>query len=386
MTGLTTAGLEVKRLDDIVASLEDTLKAELGDSLETGPDTVAGVLLGVFAQELSLVWQLAQQLYDSVDPDTAEGAALDAISSLVGIRRLGQTRSTGVVTMTGTPAVLVPEGTIFEATATLDRFRTIVDATIEAGGTVDVSVEGIDYGALAALAGTLTEIVTPVSGLDSVSNAEDITPGRLVESDLELRTRREQSLQVTGASVDIAIRAALAELDGVQAARVVSNRSNGVVDGIPPHAFESVVYPNPSDEAFNLSVVDTIFRLQPAGILAHGDEVYSVTDAEGYAQEVGFSFATEVELYIAATITRGAGYPADGDGQVAQALLAEGATLSVGDDVKVWKFVAALDPIPGIVDVTVAIDTIPSPVSTSNIPIGNLEISDFDSSRVTVTS
>lgn len=386
MTGLTTAGLEIKRLADITADMRAALEAEFGPDVQTGPDSVLGVLIGVFAQQLSQVWELAQQLYDSVDPDTAEGAALDAICSLVGIRRLGELRSSGVVTLTGTALATIPAGTIFESSSTLDRFRTIADVVLGAGGTVDATVEGVDFGDLRAPAGTLTDIVTPVSGLDSLTNAEDITPGRLAESDAVLRGRREESLQVTGAGVDIAIRAALAAISGVAAARVVSNRTDAIVDGIPAHAFESVVYPDPSDEAFNTEVVETIFRLQPAGIKAHGDLVYSVTDAEGFAQEVGFSFATELEVYITATVVAGAEYPADGDDQVQAAMLAEGALLSVGDDVKVWKLIASCDHIPGIVDLDIAIGLAPSPVGTANLPVGNLEVADFDSSRTVVNS
>ena len=141
MTGLTTAGLEIKRLADITADMRAALELTFGPDVQTGPDSVLGVLIGVFAQQLSQVWELAQQLYDSVDPDTAEGAALDAICSLVGIRRLGELRSSGVVTLTGTALATIPAGTIFESSSTLDRFRTIADVVLGAGGTVDATVE-----------------------------------------------------------------------------------------------------------------------------------------------------------------------------------------------------------------------------------------------------
>lgn len=387
MAGYTAQGLTIKRLADLREDLEDGLVAAFGPSTRVGPDSVFGQLIGVFAAELALVWELEQQGFDSIDPDAAEGAALDSISSLVGVRRQGATFSVGEVTLSGDAGSIIGAGTVLEGADTGDRFETVADATIGAGGSVDVGVRGVEVGPLAALAGTLTEIVTPRVGLDSVTNGEDVVPGRLVETDAELRLRREQSLSATGAGVDRAIRAALLALTGVQAALVISNRSNVVdANGIPPHAFECVLYPNPSDPDFNKLVAETIFERQPAGILAHGDNTFDVTDAQGYTQQVGFSYATEVELYVAATITTGPEYPADGDDQVAAALLAEGEGLSPGDDVKVWKFVAALDSILGITDVSIAIEDTPAPTSTANVAIALTEIADFDSSRITVSS
>jgi uncharacterized phage protein gp47/JayE len=271
-----------------------------------------------------------------------------------------------------------------EVSATETRFVTTEDATIGGAGTVSIPIQGVTTGALQAPSGTIDTIVTPIAGWDSVTNSLDITEGEDVESDLELRTRREESLQVTGAAVDLAIRSAIREIPGVDQALVISNRTSATVDGIPPHAFETVVHPDLGDPDFSETIAETIFRLQPAGIQAFGSSTFTVTDSEGFQQTVGFSFATEITMWVECNLTVDANFPANGSDQVAEVLLAEGNSLSVGDDVLIWKFVAALDSIPGIQTVDVRIEDTNPPTNTANIDIAFRDIAVFDSSRITV--
>jgi hypothetical protein len=86
-------------------------------------------------------------------------------------------------------------------------------------------------------------------------------------------------------------------------------------------------------------------------------------------------------------------YPVDGDTQVADAVLAEGQALGVGDDVLNWKFISSLDSIVGIIDVDVYIreGSAPpypavDPALQANISVSVREIAKFDSSRVVVES
>jgi len=472
MAGLTAEGLEIKRLEDIRNDMSARAIATFGPTTNTDPDSALGQLIDVFAQELSLVWELAQQDYDSFDPDQAEGAQLDNLSAIVGVNRLPASFSTGDVVLTGDLGTLIPTGSQVQ-TATEVRFETVADVTfaalllntgsltfsdvdnsvtrtigswitdgvvegvdvdfagtllnngagvvesivdaskiiLAAGFTVSnegplaasaslrgavASVRGIEAGPLQAFAQEINEIVTPVNGWDTVINPADIDTGQTVENDLDLRVRREESLQITGAAVDNAIRAQLRQIQGVEQALVISNRSDVTdSDGRPPHSFESIIYPNPNDPSFDEQIVTTIFNLQPAGIQAFGSLNFNVTDSQGFAQPVGFSYATEREMFVRAILTTNQDYPANGDEQVAAVLLAQGNLLSVGDDVLIWKFTGALDgneelralgfsAIPGIVTVEIRIEEVNPPTNTANIPIAFREIAVFDSSRIEV--
>ena len=66
-----------------------------------------------------------------------------------------------------------------------------------------------NYGPIAAPAGSLTEILTPVAGWQSLTNLDAGITGREQETDAELRLRREQSLHSLGAATVEAIRSRL---------------------------------------------------------------------------------------------------------------------------------------------------------------------------------
>lgn len=80
------------------------------------------------------------------------------------------------------------------------------------------------FGAIAAPAGSLAIISTPVAGWDSITNFEAGVTGRLLETDEELRLRRLQSLRLGGAGTVEAIRARiLQEVVGVTSVLIFEN-------------------------------------------------------------------------------------------------------------------------------------------------------------------
>ena len=82
-----------------------------------------------------------------------------------------------------------------------------------------------NYGPIPAPVGTLTEILTPVSGWSSINNTKAGATGRLTETDSELRIRRQNSLRLLGAATVEAIRARiLQEVTGVTSCFVFENR------------------------------------------------------------------------------------------------------------------------------------------------------------------
>jgi uncharacterized phage protein gp47/JayE len=457
---IDATGITIKRLADIITDLGDRLKANLSPTINVGVDSVMGKIIGVFATELSLVHELAQQAYDSISPDQAEGRQLDNIGAIRGISRNAATFTTATILVNASSALSISAGNLTIETATGIQFenqglvepvstvlatgsitfvggstRTVTrtsgswaldgvvagskvtfsdtasnnytgtvasvqsatQITLTSATTVTSEVSAtpiatvfsasvvfgaVNAGVQAALSGTISTISTPVAGLNSVVNATDATPGTDTETDLEYRVRQEASLQQTGAGVDYAIRSALLGIDTIDQALVLSNRTDATVNGIPPHAFHTIIWPDVGDDE---AIARVIFLRQPAGIQAFGSTTLTITDTQGEDQPVAFSYATAIPMYMTATITTDADFPANGNAQVAAALLAEGNGLNVGDDVKVWKFIGALDAIPGILTISIAVDITITPVATSNITIANTEIATFDSSRIVVT-
>ncbi len=87
--------------------------------------------------------------------------------------------------------VLIPAGTAIRAPSGTYKYATLIDATLLAGQThVDVMVYCEVAGSITnALANTLTEMVSPISGIDSVTNPIAFTNGREAETETERKIR-----------------------------------------------------------------------------------------------------------------------------------------------------------------------------------------------------
>jgi len=83
-----------------------------------------------------------------------------------------------------------------------------------------------DFGPIVAPINTLTEILTPISGWISINNPKAGLTGRFIETDAELRIRRNNSLRLLGAGTVESIRARLLQqVPGVTSAFVFENRT-----------------------------------------------------------------------------------------------------------------------------------------------------------------
>ncbi len=229
---------------------------------------------------------------------------------------------------------------------------------------------------------------TKVQGLNQ---PDPTVVGQDLETDVELRLRRVEDLRAQGNATIEAIKSDVLEVVGVEEVFVFNN-SGDIVDGdgLPPHSFEVVVN---APAATDAQIATAIFLSGGAGIGSFGSITEVVTDSQGFAQTIKFSRATEATIFIDITVVTntdplvGPVYPLDGDEQVKSALVAKGATLGIGDDV-ILEFIKcdAFD-VSGVTDITVfEMDVTEFPSATANIPIDGREISDFDTSRIVVTS
>ena len=382
MAGLTTAGFVAKRLVDVIASLESKAKAAFGVSFVTASDTPQGMLLRIIAAPLAELWELAQQLYDSFTPSNAEGFQLDNLCALVGVYREPATHSTVTLTLSGTPGSLVPAGSKAEATNGT-AWLTDEEVTISGGGTIDVLARAEESGSIQAVAGSIDTVVSVVDGWEGVTNAADAEPGQDVETDAELRARRERSLQIVGAGPDGAIRAKLEQLDDIEAAVVISNRTLETdARGIPGAAFLTVLWPNTADQE---RIAQAIWETMPAGIRSYGLVEATVTDDQGYSQDVAWSWATAVAIEVQVDIEVDDDFPADGEDQVSAAVLVYAEALKVGDDVLPAKiYLAVLKAVSGLRDIDILVRKAGGSWTSDPVEMDIVELATIDSGDITV--
>lgn len=314
-------------------------------------------------------------------------AALNALSRLSGVTVTGNYTSGFTVTFSGNdgqvpqPLLVVSQNSLLDGGA-FAVITTVVETTpgVEQGR---VNAEATVTGPVNAPAFSLTVIDTPVLGLDRVINFEDAMLGRNRETDAEFRLRRNLTLQRAGAGTVEAIRSRLLDLEDVTAAIVFENSSQVTdLNGRPAKSFEAIV-----QGGDNQAIADLLWLVKPAGIATFGSITETITDSMNFTHPIKFSRPTNIQIYCDLIITEDIeGFPANGAQLVEDAVIAYVNGLGIGKDVIVYPgLIAAINPIPGIVDIEVAIGIAPAPTLDDNIVIAANEVAQLDSSNISVT-
>lgn len=240
-------------------------------------------------------------------------------------------------------------------------------------------------GPFSAPEGSLTVIETAVGGWTGTINDTSATVGRNRETDLDLKNRVSQTLQIAGSATIDAIRSRVLNLAGVAACIIFENEEDTTVDGRPPHCYEVVVQGGTEQ-----NIGDEIWASKPGGIPTFGSIPVTVLDRVNRTHTVNMSRPSEVPIYVIAAIVKDATYPTDGDVQVAQAIYDYGVALSIGQDVVVFgskpSLASSFDLIPGITDFTLMVGIAPTPTLDDNISIGEAEVSSFSLDNIAVSS
>jgi uncharacterized phage protein gp47/JayE len=373
-------GYQGLTLEQILENLRESVynSGELGPEVSTGSHTILGMHLESNATEISFLYDLLGDIVASGDPDSAEGVQLDNLNRLRGAIRNPARNSTTIVTCTGTNGTPIPAGSIVAIPNGGERWLTDAPITIGASPT-DVAVTAENTGPIEAAIGSITEIVTAISGWTAVTNAAEAIPGEDVETDADYRLRSEQT--GTGTTTEEAIFTRLSEQDDIDAVVVVSNRSN-VTDsfGTPGHTLWAVVYPNTADQQ-NIAEVIWGEAGAPAGIGMRGAVTATVTDESGYEQQIKWDWATAVDVWISIVGTKDSDYPAGGDDLVKDAVGAYFATVRVGADVNPAPIEAAVTTaVPGIVTIEarMKVGGAPGPTDLGPIDIAINEYADLN--------
>src|SRR4051812_10516431 len=269
--GLTPDGFIAKTLEEIEAGMVQKQRDNIDPTIDTSQFGLVGQLNGIVASEIAAVWELAEAVNDSQDPDKAQGASQDGLYALTGTTRDDSKSSIVLTDNTLQPGTTIAIG---EAIASVvgspsARFAN-AEPMVNAGLTVlvltGVQFQAIDPGPTLANAGTLTVRETLVTGWDAVTNPEDAQLGAGIESDAEFRNRREDELFAQGGGTVDGIRADLLKLETVIAANVSENTDSVVSpDGLPPKSFCAVVHSDPGADD-EQAIADSIWGNKPAGI------------------------------------------------------------------------------------------------------------------------
>lgn len=314
--GVLPEGFSIKPLETIKEELEDSFIANIDANLNVTSTSISGQIIGITSEGFSDLYEAIGGVYASFDPETASGAALTSLSSLTGTLREAATKSTVTLTLNLDNGTTVPAGSIVAVAGnTTIRFVTLADITNTSGITDDFEAEAEAEvtGAVSANSGTLTVIITPTSGWNSVTNALDAVPGAAEETDPALRLRRDTELRSAGRGSKEAIKAGLLLVDEVEKVFVFENTPTVLeIVGTTDIGLVECLVKGGVDQ----DVAEQLYVYKAAGIGTFGDTTVSVEDSEGNAHDVNFSRPTEIPIYIDITLVKTDDYAVDGDDQV----------------------------------------------------------------------
>ena len=482
--GITDEGFTLKRLQDILAEqqqkateLFQDLVAQ-GEVVDTSTSSTLGRLIALDAPGDADLWEVAQQSWSALDPNSATGISLDNIAQYGGISRFGESASTvpglfsgangtliannsvvssagtnnqfsvsgsvalspsvaaGVTltvqsllnstaysltysTGTGSPSVVSytssPSATVLGIlsslqaiitsshpllTATLEGDTLVVDrADVFQSSTFSVTtnlaiskVKKIGQlvatvnGSIEQDANTINTIVTPVLGWDSITNPLAASPGRLLETDEELRIRFRNTKLERSSNILDSLYSALLNVDGVQEVTVYENDTD-ITDsnGVLPHSFFPVVLGGSSQ-----IIAETIWENKPMGIRSQGNTSIDITDSQGFLHAIAFERPNPITIYVSMTLSLNpespTPFPGDGVEQIQDALIVYASeNFGVGKDIVYSRLFTPINLVPGHQIDSLFIGTSPSPVGTSNLVIDFNDISSWESANISVT-
>ena len=351
MAGLTATGLEILTQAEIQADLEETVSTALGGvDLSGGPEQQ---IIGVLSEQIAVAWETLQALYGAIGED-ANGILLDRIMALTGTKRRAATKSLVTASVNLNAGTTLAAGAQAAVDGNPDAvFETIVDVTNGAGAAADVDVvmRALETGPVAAPAGTLTQIVTPAAGWNSVTNAADASLGKTKAEDPESRQQRRVELAGAGGGTVPGVRAAVAKVDGVVEARCYENTTSVVdADGRPDKSVEAVVWDGTVPAADDDAIAQAIYSKKGGGIEAYGSGSTGTATDEltGQDVDVAFTRATALAPVIVASVILEPGTAAGWDTLAIAAIVARGAEYEVGEDAYASQLICALQEVPGV--------------------------------------
>ena len=316
-------GFEVTEITDlreqIATEWQEAFKEKDRPLLNTDPETPQGQIIdsqvASVNQKDSEVLYLAQQF----DPRTAEGRFQDALAEIYFISRKPATSSYALCTINGRAGTQISAGALIESEIDGTQWSLNQNITIPAGETITAIFNCLTAGAISASAGTLTKIVTTVTGWDTVTNAT-ATVGSLEESQSAFEKRRYDSVALNARSTTDAVYANVSQCDDVIAVYVTDNKTNvfKTIDNytLTPHSiFVCVIGGEDQD------IAKTIYEHLSAGCDYNGNTVIPVTDEyTGAVENVKFYRPANYNVYIKVQIQDNDSLPNDYENIIKQAV------------------------------------------------------------------
>lgn len=300
MFGLTSTGFTIKTREQIFSDLSDLAKAPeaFGADVDLTPYSPLGIFLALVSESQSLQWQAFEALYYGSFLDTAEDVNLDRLARFAGVTRKQPQKEQVQLLFSGTNSTVIPVDYIIQTPSGI-QFKTKESKIIS--GVTSVESEAVNYG-VASRVGVdqLSEFATPVSGIDSVTNATASSGGSELESDADLRARAIDNINIYRRNTGIVefIKRQIKNDANVISCEIVENDSNVESNGMSPHSMHFII-----DGGSDAYIASLIRQYKPAGIKLIGNILVSVDNGNGGLDSIYFSRPGDYSVVVKLDLT-----------------------------------------------------------------------------------
>lgn len=379
--GVTAQGFIRKSYDTILSELQVLAQSSeyFGEEVDLSDESPIGAEIKLKAWALSNQWQLAEDVYYSLDIDVAEGVPLNRLTKLGLVTRKDEQKAGGYLKFSGDPYMPISIGTQAE-TEQGTIFQTTVIATTDSDGNATVAAVCTEAGPSGNVAsGSIIKIKTPVSGISSVTNPSSFTGGRVIETDYELRERYDSTQLASGSALD-AIIAEVLNISDVSECIGYENVENYTDEnGLPAGSIEIIVSGGSED-----TIAETILAQKSAGINTYGNITKTVSDSQGKTHTIKFSRPEEVTGYIRYVLSVNSNFDTDSEDNIKAGAAEYINNLVIASSAYGWKLSALLQDVEGIEDVRAYLGLSASETTLDKIAPGVRQILKTSADKVAI--
>lgn len=351
---ITINGIKIRTMAELLEAYKAEYK-KMNPDWDISPQSLDGQQIAYNAYVLGQLNELVIAAYQACDLDSATGIALTSAAKFHGKGRRQPTAGTVTLRFTGQVGAVIPTGITVN-----DTWSTTEQAVIPSQGYVDAPAQCQELGDIPASSNTLTRM-SPITGVDSVTNPAAAQSGEDTETDTALRMRIKRGLAGNAVGSRDIMYAAIANLSEVTHLRVDENieadwrnpvtkeSMDDKADGaIAPNSLLVMVKGGNTDEIAQL-IIDTKSpgcNLNGEATFANKitlDKTTSIVDKElanGQIVQAGGSKCPvtlfrpiDIPVYVKVTLRKTNGLPSDYEAQIKEEIRKYSlATLFQGDE------------------------------------------------------
>lgn len=299
-------GISAPTYDAIYQSLQESYQAIFGADAYIAPDSQDGQLLAVFSKAVNDCNNAAKAVYNNYSPQTSQGEGLSTAVKINGLARRVAGFSTADVAVVGVSGTIITNGRISDQN-NVHQWALPVSVTIPPAGTITVTATCADLGAIEALTATLTKIVTPTLGWQTVTNGAAAVPGEPVETDAGLRRRQRLEVALPANSALGALVSGIANVVGVTDISIHENYTDATdSEGVPEHCIAVVVVGGDIN-----AIASAIALKKTPGCNTFGTISVPTLDPDDMPITVRFSRPTDITANVVVNVHALTGYSTD---------------------------------------------------------------------------